>query len=99
MRGIDTLKGVLYVITPVPQSSLEKVNLLLQGYIQIPTCLLQVSDPHIFSFLYFLRYLNLKRVIETSVSPKCDHTPFLIALLFLQSVDKCFFDLEKPHPW
>ena len=42
VRGIDTIKGVLYVITPVPQSSLEKVNLLLQGYIQIPTCLLQV---------------------------------------------------------
>ncbi|XP_020235402.1 polynucleotide 5'-hydroxyl-kinase NOL9 [Cajanus cajan] len=43
VRGIDTVKGVLYVITPVPHSSLEKVNLLLQGYIQIPTCLLQVQ--------------------------------------------------------
>ncbi|KAF7838396.1 polynucleotide 5'-hydroxyl-kinase NOL9 [Senna tora] len=43
VRGIDTSKGVLYVITPVPQSSLENVNLLLQGYIQIPTCLLQVQ--------------------------------------------------------
>ncbi|KAK7259121.1 hypothetical protein RIF29_24719 [Crotalaria pallida] len=43
VRGIDTTKGVLYVITPVPHSSLEKVNLLLQGYIQIPTCLLQVK--------------------------------------------------------
>ncbi|CAL0325387.1 unnamed protein product [Lupinus luteus] len=41
VRGIDTFKGVLFVITPVPQSSLEKVNLLLQGYIQIPTSLLQ----------------------------------------------------------
>nr|XP_007136548.1 hypothetical protein PHAVU_009G054100g [Phaseolus vulgaris]ESW08542.1 hypothetical protein PHAVU_009G054100g [Phaseolus vulgaris] len=41
VRGIDTVKGVLYVITPVPHSSLEKVNLLLQGYIQIPSCLLQ----------------------------------------------------------
>ncbi|KAI4336066.1 hypothetical protein L6164_014642 [Bauhinia variegata] len=43
VRGIDTFKGVLYVITPVPQSSLEKVNLLMQGFIQIPTCLLQVQ--------------------------------------------------------
>lgn len=43
VRGIDVFKGVLYVITPVPQSSLEKVNLLQQGHIQIPTCLLQVQ--------------------------------------------------------
>ncbi|CAL5214661.1 unnamed protein product [Lathyrus oleraceus] len=43
VRGIDTVKGVLYVITPVPVDSLKKVNLLLQGYIQIPTCLLQVQ--------------------------------------------------------
>ncbi|KAG4392604.1 hypothetical protein GLYMA_04G177200v4 [Glycine max] len=43
VRGIDSVKGVLYVITPVPNSSLEKVNLLLQGYIQIPSCLLQVQ--------------------------------------------------------
>ncbi|XP_028781687.1 polynucleotide 5'-hydroxyl-kinase NOL9 [Neltuma alba] len=43
VRGIDVFKGVLYVITPVPLSSLQKVNLLLQGHIQIPTCLLQVQ--------------------------------------------------------
>ncbi|KAG5039249.1 hypothetical protein JHK85_011725 [Glycine max] len=43
VRGIDTVKGVLYVITPVPHNSLEKVNVLLQGYIQIPSCLLQAS--------------------------------------------------------
>ncbi|KAE8661384.1 Polynucleotide 5'-hydroxyl-kinase NOL9 [Hibiscus syriacus] len=43
VRGIDTLKGVLYVITPVPPSTLEKVNLFLQGFIQIPTCFLQVK--------------------------------------------------------
>ncbi|XP_062169545.1 polynucleotide 5'-hydroxyl-kinase NOL9 [Alnus glutinosa] len=43
VRGIDTFKGLLYVITPVPQSTLEKVDLLLQGFIQIPTCLLQVQ--------------------------------------------------------
>ena len=43
MRGIDTFKGLLYVITPVPQNTLENVDLFLQGYIQIPTCLLQVT--------------------------------------------------------
>ncbi|XP_022768005.1 polynucleotide 5'-hydroxyl-kinase NOL9 isoform X2 [Durio zibethinus] len=43
VRGIDTFKGLLYVITPVPQSILEKVDLFLQGFIQIPTCLLQVN--------------------------------------------------------
>ncbi|KAB1999943.1 hypothetical protein ES319_D12G196600v1 [Gossypium barbadense] len=43
VRGIDTFKGVLNVITPVPPSTLEKVNLFLQGFIQIPTCLLQVK--------------------------------------------------------
>lgn len=42
VRSIDTLKGILYIITPVPHNSLEKVDLLLQGYIQIPSCLLQV---------------------------------------------------------
>ncbi|KAK2425381.1 polynucleotide 5'-hydroxyl-kinase NOL9 [Trifolium repens] len=39
--GIDTVKGMLYVITPVPYDSLKKVNLLLQGYIQIPTHLMK----------------------------------------------------------
>ncbi|GAV74388.1 MobB domain-containing protein/Clp1 domain-containing protein [Cephalotus follicularis] len=42
VRAIDTFKGSLYVITPVPPSMLEKVDLLLQGFIQIPACLLQV---------------------------------------------------------
>ncbi|KAL2639450.1 hypothetical protein AAZV13_06G171300 [Glycine max] len=51
VRGIDTVKGVLYVITPVPHSSLERVNLLLQGYIQIPSCLLQARNfLHSFTF-------------------------------------------------
>nr|KYP54825.1 Nucleolar protein 9 [Cajanus cajan] len=49
VRGIDMVKGVLYVITPVPHSSLEKVNLLLHGYIQIPSCLLQAR--YCFTFL------------------------------------------------
>ncbi|PRQ16052.1 putative P-loop containing nucleoside triphosphate hydrolase [Rosa chinensis] len=43
VRSIDTLKGLLYVITPVPQGTLENVDLLLQGFIQIPTSLLQVQ--------------------------------------------------------
>ncbi|CAN6585263.1 unnamed protein product [Malus baccata var. baccata] len=43
VRGIDTFKGLLYVITPVPRGTLEKVDLFLQGYIQIPTVLLQVQ--------------------------------------------------------
>ncbi|CAN8256676.1 unnamed protein product [Cochlearia groenlandica] len=44
VRGIDTEKRVLYVITPVPENVVEKVDLLLQGYIQLPTCLLEVKD-------------------------------------------------------
>ncbi|GAB4850677.1 hypothetical protein Ancab_029988 [Ancistrocladus abbreviatus] len=44
VRGIDTFKKLLYVITPVPQSTLARVDLLLQGFIQIPTSLLQVQD-------------------------------------------------------
>ncbi|KAI3464019.1 hypothetical protein Pfo_020682 [Paulownia fortunei] len=43
VRGIDTFRGVLHVITPVPQQSLDDVDLLLQGFIQIPTSLLQVQ--------------------------------------------------------
>ncbi|KAL8028822.1 hypothetical protein ABFS82_14G183300 [Erythranthe guttata] len=41
VRAVDASKGVLYVITPVPVQILEDVNLLLQGFIQIPTSLLQ----------------------------------------------------------
>nr|GEV97542.1 probable myosin-binding protein 5 [Tanacetum cinerariifolium] len=41
VRGIDTLRKVLYIITPVSPSVLEDVDVLLQGFIQIPTCLLQ----------------------------------------------------------
>ncbi|GAB2223764.1 hypothetical protein Droror1_Dr00004504 [Drosera rotundifolia] len=43
VRGIDTFKNLLYVITPVPQSTLSSVNLLLQGFIQLPCGLLQVQ--------------------------------------------------------
>lgn len=43
VRGIDTLKNLLYVITPIPRSILASVDLLLQGFIQIPPSLLQVQ--------------------------------------------------------
>ncbi|KAL2935945.1 Polynucleotide 5'-hydroxyl-kinase NOL9 [Bienertia sinuspersici] len=43
VRGIDVLKNIIYLITPVPQRILAGVDLLLQGYIQIPTSLLQVQ--------------------------------------------------------
>ncbi|XP_011622893.1 polynucleotide 5'-hydroxyl-kinase NOL9 [Amborella trichopoda] len=43
VRGIDILKGLYYVITPVSPRDLEKVDLFLQGLIEIPTCLLQVK--------------------------------------------------------
>lgn len=42
VRAIDPSKGMLYIITPVPQQTLEDVDLLLQGFIQIPTCFLKV---------------------------------------------------------
>ncbi|CAH2073140.1 unnamed protein product [Thlaspi arvense] len=44
VRGIDTERGILYVITPVAENVVEKVDLLLQGHIQLPTCLLEVKD-------------------------------------------------------
>ncbi|KAG0484707.1 hypothetical protein HPP92_008598 [Vanilla planifolia] len=42
VRGIDLKRGLLYVITPVSPSKLEKVDLLFQGFIEIPRSLLQV---------------------------------------------------------
>ncbi|KAJ3694113.1 hypothetical protein LUZ60_009593 [Juncus effusus] len=43
VRGIDVSRGLLYVITPIPIQSLQKVDLLIQGLIEIPTSLLQVK--------------------------------------------------------
>ncbi|KAF5198920.1 Polynucleotide 5'-hydroxyl-kinase NOL9 [Thalictrum thalictroides] len=43
VRGIDLSKDILYVLTPVPQRVLVKVDLLLQGFLQIPISLLQVQ--------------------------------------------------------
>ncbi|CAH8281519.1 unnamed protein product [Eruca vesicaria subsp. sativa] len=44
VRGIDIERGILYVITPVAENVVEKVDLLWQGYIQLPTSLLGVKD-------------------------------------------------------
>ncbi|KAL5152795.1 Polynucleotide 5'-hydroxyl-kinase NOL9 [Glycine soja] len=55
VRGIDIVKAMLNVITPVPHNSLEKVNVLLQGYIQIPSCLLQAR--YCFTFFCFLNVI------------------------------------------
>lgn len=43
VRAVDTFKGMLYIITPVPHNSLVKVDVLLQGFVRIPPCLLQVQ--------------------------------------------------------
>ncbi|KAJ0438557.1 putative polynucleotide 5'-hydroxyl-kinase [Helianthus annuus] len=51
VRGIDTWRRVLYIITPVPSNVLEEVDVLLQGFIQIPACLLQVHHLRL-SFSY-----------------------------------------------
>ncbi|XP_020574060.1 polynucleotide 5'-hydroxyl-kinase NOL9 [Phalaenopsis equestris] len=42
VRSIDAKKGVLYVITPVSLCKLEEVDILFQGFIEIPTSLLQL---------------------------------------------------------
>lgn len=41
VRGIDIFKGLFYVITPVPVSTLQNVDMFLQGFIVIPVSLLQ----------------------------------------------------------
>lgn len=69
VRSIDTLKGLLYVITPVPQGTLEKVDLLLQGFIQIPTCLLQVTEPILLMFLNI--YLLFHSLSHAQISTSC----------------------------
>ena len=42
VRGIDTEKGVLYVISPLVLEELQQVDVFLQGKIEIPVALLQV---------------------------------------------------------
>ncbi|ONK80878.1 uncharacterized protein A4U43_C01F22770 [Asparagus officinalis] len=43
VRGVDVRRDLLYVITPVPCQSLEKIDLLLLGYIEIPIGFLQAG--------------------------------------------------------
>lgn len=63
VRGVDTLRRVVYIITPVPQHLLEDVDLLLQGFIQIPTCLLQV---HYVLRFFLLKHYTLKNPLKCS---------------------------------
>ncbi|KMZ69702.1 Polynucleotide 5'-hydroxyl-kinase grc3 [Zostera marina] len=44
VRSIDISKDLLYIITPVNPKILEKVDLLLQGFIEIPSRLLQIHE-------------------------------------------------------
>ncbi|MCL7046667.1 hypothetical protein MKW94_013327 [Papaver nudicaule] len=43
VRGIDVEKDIYYVLTPVSLNNLQKVDLFLQGLLQIPARLLQIS--------------------------------------------------------
>ncbi|KZV26532.1 hypothetical protein F511_18884 [Dorcoceras hygrometricum] len=42
VRAVDPSKDMLYILTPVPQQTMDDVDLLLQGFIQIPICFLKV---------------------------------------------------------
>lgn len=44
VRAMDVSKDQLYVVTPIPLRIVEKVDIILQGLIEIPTCLLEVSQ-------------------------------------------------------
>lgn len=44
VRGIDLTKDLFYVLTPVPQRILVKVDVLLQGFLEIPIGLLQAPE-------------------------------------------------------
>ncbi|CAM6093296.1 unnamed protein product [Calypogeia fissa] len=43
VRGVDTEKGLLYIITPLPSDILQEVDTLLQGRVEIPVSLLQAK--------------------------------------------------------
>ncbi|XP_057825663.2 polynucleotide 5'-hydroxyl-kinase NOL9 isoform X2 [Cryptomeria japonica] len=43
VRGIDIFKGLFHVITPVPIRTLQNVDIFLQGFIEIPTSILQAQ--------------------------------------------------------
>ncbi|KAJ6802004.1 polynucleotide 5'-hydroxyl-kinase NOL9-like [Iris pallida] len=44
VRAMDVSKDQLYVVTPIPLRIVEKVDIILQGLIEIPTCLLEEQD-------------------------------------------------------
>uniref|UniRef100_A0A1A8PTH5 Polynucleotide 5'-hydroxyl-kinase NOL9 n=2 Tax=Nothobranchius rachovii TaxID=451742 RepID=A0A1A8PTH5_9TELE len=44
LRGIDTARGLYFLLTPVDPSTLRKVNCLLLGAISLPSCIL-TSQP------------------------------------------------------
>ncbi|KAH0468594.1 hypothetical protein IEQ34_003627 [Dendrobium chrysotoxum] len=66
VRGIDAKKGMLYVITPVSLCKLEKVDILFQGFIEIPTSLLQLCTVDLMrgSVLKLLLLLLFKFIID-----------------------------------
>ncbi|WOK91327.1 polynucleotide 5'-hydroxyl-kinase NOL9-like isoform X2 [Canna indica] len=41
IRGVDTRKDRLYLVTPVPSCKLEKVDILFQGCLETPACFCQ----------------------------------------------------------
>lgn len=43
VRGVDPEKGILYLITPLDLETLQCVDTLLQGWIEVPLPLLQVG--------------------------------------------------------
>ncbi|KAI3673458.1 hypothetical protein L6452_39577 [Arctium lappa] len=43
VRGVDTSRKILYLITPIPKHILKNVDILLHGFIKTPACLLQVQ--------------------------------------------------------
>ncbi|XP_020098104.1 polynucleotide 5'-hydroxyl-kinase NOL9-like [Ananas comosus] len=45
VRAVDNSEDRIYVITPVSRRVLERVDLVFQGSVEIPTCLLQVEAP------------------------------------------------------
>ncbi|KAM9856099.1 polynucleotide 5'-hydroxyl-kinase NOL9 [Aulostomus maculatus] len=44
LRGIDMVRGLYFLLTPVEPSTLRKVNCLLLGAILLPSCILTTQD-------------------------------------------------------
>lgn len=44
LRGIDTVRGIYYLLTPVEPSILRHVNCLLLGAISLPSCIVTAQD-------------------------------------------------------